>query len=305
METVSQEIVHLGPLIETFRVLQNKGSLTSAAEELKLGKSVVSKRLSQLESALNVPLFERTTRRLFLTGAGHKLLRHAEALHHEFNAAFEDIEQWQHEPRGELRITAANILFKDAACICTQFQKIYPKITTIIDVDDHKIDLTADRYDIGLRYGWTDNEALIAKRFVKNAQPAIVIRSDQLDQTLAPPTEPHELSNLPWAVPDPEKVVDFREWVLIHKDGRKGKLNYEPAFICHQSHQIKEMLYQGAGIVLWPKKEIQQDIENGLLTELLVDWEVPPHEIYAMYPSVSSMSCNARLWLDVAEGYFQ
>ena len=64
------------------------------------------------------------------------------------------------------------------------------------------------------------------------------------------------------------------------------------------------MLYQGAGIVLWPRKEIQQDIESGLLTELLVDWEVPQHEIYAMYPSVSSMSRNARLWLDVAESYF-
>ena len=154
--------------------------------------------------------------------------------------------------------------------------------------------------------------SLIAKRFVKNAQPAtsnqqssFVIRSDQLDQTLENPTEPHELSDIPWAVPDPEKVVDFREWTLIHKDGRKGKLDYEPAFICHQSHQIKEMLYQGAGIVLWPKKEIQQDIESGFLTELLVDWEVPQHEIYAMYPSVSSLSRNARLWLDVAEGYFQ
>lgn len=302
METISQKIVNLAPLIETFRVIHNKGSLTAAANELKLGKSVVSKRLTQLETTLNVPLFERTTRRLFLTGAGHKLLRHAEMLHHEFHATFEDIEQWQHEPSGELRITVANILSKDAVCICSAFQKLYPNVVIIIDADDYKIDLTARRYDIGLRYGWTDNEVLIAKRFVKNAQPVIVIRSDQLEHPL---TTFSELSDLPWAVPDPKHIVDFRKWVLIHKDGRKANLSYEPAFICHQSHQIKEMLYQGAGIVIWPRKDIKEDIESGLLTELLVDWEMPCHEIYAMYPSASSLSRNAQLWLTVATSYYK
>lgn len=58
-------------------------------------------------------------------------------------------------------------------------------------------------------------------------------------------------------------------------------------------------------VFMWRRKEVQEDIESGLLTELLADWEVPNHKIYAMYPSVSSLSRNAKLWLNIAENYYK
>lgn len=301
METIEQKIIQLAPLIETFRIIHQSGSLTAAAEKLQLGKPIISKRLQQLEKALNVTLIERTTRRLHLTGAGHKLLKHAESLHHEYSVTFENIDNWHTEPRGALRITTADILAQDAVRITKIYRQRYPNVVPTLDTDDHKIDLTANRYDIGLRYGLTDNESLIAKCFVKEDPQVIVIRTDQLDKTIE---TPEAVSKLPWAVPA-TKVVDFREWKLIHPNGKTSQLSYEPAYICHHSYQVKEMLYEGAGVVIWPYQQIRDDIDNGFLTALIPEWELPTQQIYAMYPSVSSLSRNARLWLEVAEEYFK
>lgn len=300
METIEQKIIHLAPLIETFRVIHQLGSLTATAEKLQLGKPIISKRLQQLESELKVTLIERTTRSLHLTSAGYKLLTHAENLHQEYIAAFDNIDSWQKEPSGSLRVTTANILAQDAVRITKEYRQRYPNVITTLDTDDHKIDLTANRYDIGLRYGLTENENLIAKCFVKEDPQVIVIRTDQLDK----PVDTLEMiSKLPWAVPD-TKVVDFRKWTLTDSKGKTNHLFYEPAYICHHSYQIKEMLYAGAGVVIWPYQQIRDDINSGLLTHLLPNWKLPNQQIYAMYPSVSSLSRNARLWLEVAEDYF-
>lgn len=301
METIEQKIIRLAPLIETFRIIHRSGSLTAAAEKLQLGKPVISKRLKQLETELNVTLIERTTRRLHLTSVGYKLLKHAENLHHEYSVTFENIDNWLTEPRGQLRITTADILSLDAVRITKKYWECYPNVVSTLNTDDHKIDLTANRYDIGLRYGWTDNENLVAKCFVEKDLQVIVIRTDQLDKSV---DTPEAVSNLPWVVPD-INVVDFRKWKLIHTKGRTAQLSYEPTYICHHSYQVKEMLYEGAGVVIWPYQQIRNDINSGLLTQLIPEWRLPSQQIYAMYPSVSSLSRNARLWLDVAEGYFQ
>ncbi|HCB40906.1 MAG TPA: LysR family transcriptional regulator, partial [Gammaproteobacteria bacterium] len=58
--------------IRNFVAVVQAGSFTRAAEELNSARSVISKRLSQLERQLGVRLLNRTTRRLSLTEAGER-----------------------------------------------------------------------------------------------------------------------------------------------------------------------------------------------------------------------------------------
>ena len=51
----------------------DEGSFSKLAEKLEMTNSVVSKRISRLEKALNVQLLYRTTRKLSLTDAGQAL----------------------------------------------------------------------------------------------------------------------------------------------------------------------------------------------------------------------------------------
>lgn len=65
------------PDLRLVAAIADSGSLTRAAELVHLAPSSASHRLTQLEAALGVPLFQRHARGLTPTPAGESLLRHA------------------------------------------------------------------------------------------------------------------------------------------------------------------------------------------------------------------------------------
>ena len=65
------------PDLRLVAAIADSGSLTRAAEQVHLAPSSASHRLTQLEVALGVPLFQRHARGLTPTPAGESLLRHA------------------------------------------------------------------------------------------------------------------------------------------------------------------------------------------------------------------------------------
>ena len=65
------------PDLRLVAAIADSGSLTRAAEQVHLAPSSASHRLTQLEAALGVPLYQRHARGLTPTPAGESLLRHA------------------------------------------------------------------------------------------------------------------------------------------------------------------------------------------------------------------------------------
>jgi DNA-binding transcriptional LysR family regulator len=63
--------------IVTFVAVAEAGSISEAARRLRLSKSVVSERLSEMEKALGATLLHRTTRKLTLTEDGSAFLKRA------------------------------------------------------------------------------------------------------------------------------------------------------------------------------------------------------------------------------------
>ena len=56
------------------------GSISGAAERLKVAKSAVSRRQAELENRLGAQLLHRTTRRLNLTDSGRAFLEQAQRI---------------------------------------------------------------------------------------------------------------------------------------------------------------------------------------------------------------------------------
>lgn len=73
--------------MQAFVEVADRGSISRAADKLGLAKSVVSRRLSELEARLEVQLFQRTTRKLGLTENGRKFYADAQRLLHELEQA--------------------------------------------------------------------------------------------------------------------------------------------------------------------------------------------------------------------------
>ncbi len=64
--------------LKTFAAVASTLNFTRAAEQVHLAQSSVTEQIQALETELGTPLFDRSRRKLSLTGAGHRLLEYAE-----------------------------------------------------------------------------------------------------------------------------------------------------------------------------------------------------------------------------------
>src|SRR3954454_8758400 len=91
--------------IELFVQIAESGSLSKAAEELKLSVSAASRYLFELERRLGVRLIQRNTRQMFLTEAGIEFRQRCISILADMREAEEMIQDIVVRPRGVLRVT--------------------------------------------------------------------------------------------------------------------------------------------------------------------------------------------------------
>ena len=78
-------------LLRTFLEVNRTRHFSQAAEALHLTQAAVSARIKQLESLLDVSLFDRNRREVKLTPEGHRLRRHAERLLADWRKARQEV----------------------------------------------------------------------------------------------------------------------------------------------------------------------------------------------------------------------
>ncbi|MBA2778426.1 LysR family transcriptional regulator [Billgrantia kenyensis] len=90
--------------LRSFYTVANEGSIRKAAEKLSLAASALSRRITQIEEDLGVPLFERHARGLKLTDAGRIYYDHARQTLLNEEWAVGEIEAIKDLRRGQIRI---------------------------------------------------------------------------------------------------------------------------------------------------------------------------------------------------------
>src|SRR6201984_1182769 len=140
-------------------------SISRAARSLGMPISTVSRRLSALESKLNVSLLRRTTRRVTLTAHGREYFdqcREPLALLEEAERA---LTLGQEAPAGMLRMSVPVILgqapFLD---FLSGFLEAHPRIRIDLHITNLFLDLVAENLDVAIRFGELEDSTLIATR---------------------------------------------------------------------------------------------------------------------------------------------
>jgi DNA-binding transcriptional LysR family regulator len=93
--------------LEVFRTVAEELHFGRAAERLHLAQPYLGRRIRALEADLGAPLFDRTTRRVELTPAGHALLEHAAAILRMQEQARADVTAASSGDRGQVRFSFA------------------------------------------------------------------------------------------------------------------------------------------------------------------------------------------------------
>ncbi|WP_260426708.1 LysR family transcriptional regulator [Burkholderia sp. Bp9142] len=86
--------------LKVFIAVARQRSFTRAAREFDLTQSAASRRVRELEEAIALRLFDRTTRQVELTTAGSRLERRIGCLIEEFEMTLRDVQAAREEPTG-------------------------------------------------------------------------------------------------------------------------------------------------------------------------------------------------------------
>lgn len=179
-----------------FRDIVQKGSFTKAASLNDMDNSALSKQIKKLETDIGVQLLNRSTRSFSLTPAGEEILEQAHQLKDTLKHIQLIADSYQSEPKGILRITSP-IYFGHQYLqpVISQFMKLHPKIQVIHSLNDKKIDIISDKFDLAFRLGKLSDSNLIAKKVADTH--FVLLASPEFISQYGNPQTPEELIALP------------------------------------------------------------------------------------------------------------
>ena len=147
---MSEHLKGIAPFLAT----ADAGSFTRAAERLHLSSSAVSKSVARLEARLGVTLFERSTRRLQLSSAGHAYYATCKRVLQELVEAENVLAEQDGELAGKVRIgVPASYGRMRVMPVLIDLCEKYPKLQPSIAFSDRFADLFEERIDIAVRIG--------------------------------------------------------------------------------------------------------------------------------------------------------
>ena len=141
-----------------------RGGFSSAARNVGMTPSAVSKLVARLEARLGTRLVNRSTRAFKLTSEGCVFFERATRILADIEDA-ERIASAGEEPSGRIRLsTSASYATHVLAPILPEFLERYPAITVDIVQSDLIVDLLDERMDVAVRAGPLKNSSLVARK---------------------------------------------------------------------------------------------------------------------------------------------
>src|SRR5277367_6069722 len=140
--------------LDAFVAVARTRNFRRAALESRVSVSSLSQRLRGMEERLGVRLMNRTTRSVALTEAGELLLARVAPAMRDVSEALDQVRDMRDVPSGRLRINAPPpAIDLVLAPMVTPFIEAYPQIDVEIVGDSSFVDIVAQGFDAGVRYG--------------------------------------------------------------------------------------------------------------------------------------------------------
>jgi DNA-binding transcriptional LysR family regulator len=157
----SRQADEIGALL----ALAEQGSFAGAGKILRRHPSVLSKRISALESRLGVRLVERTTRQVRLTEVGAHFVEKLRIATKLFAEAEHEATLGAEQLNGTLRISLPSAMGRMwLSPLIAEFMVAYPGISIEMEFCERFVDLVAEGFDIAIRICELPDSRLLAKK---------------------------------------------------------------------------------------------------------------------------------------------
>jgi len=275
-----------------FNLVARHGGFGRAARASGRPKATLSRRVSELESGLDLRLFERGSRTLKLTQEGRALHERTAALLTDLEQTAAAIASGGDKPRGRLRVSAP-LLFSQTAMgkLAAGFALKYPDVRLEITTEDRSVDMIEEGYDLVIRVNPDPDETLVGRILMRDR--LVVVASPELKRPKgdrAVPTVVRGAGDLGPA------------WDVTAR-GRKVRIVTDPVLRLSSLIMVRDAVRAGVGAARLPVSLVSRDIRDGKLVHW-GDVDGPPIALWALYPSRRLLSARVSAFLEFLKQAF-
>ena len=270
--------------LQAFILVARARSFTRAAAQLGVTQSALSHTIRGLEAKMDVRLLTRTTRGVSPTEAGERLFASLEPHFEGIDAGLSALNESRDKPAGTIRITthdhaASTVLWPRLAKVLSN----YPDVKVELNINYGLIDIVAERYDAGVRFGDQVAKDMVAVRISPDVRMAVVGTPGYFAGRSRPEV-PRDLTG--------HNCVNMRlpthgalyAWEFA-KNGQETQVHIDGQCIFNTTPQILQAALDGYGLAYVPEDLILAHVDSGQLERVLDDWcpTFPGYHLY--YPS--------------------
>jgi DNA-binding transcriptional LysR family regulator len=284
-----------------FAKVVDHGGFTAAATALGLQTSMLSRRVSALETELGVRLLNRNSRRVSLTDAGRLFYQHCVALVEEAQAAKTAIDQTLASPKGLVRISCPlGVLQTGATAILTQYLVDNPSVRIMLDATNRRVDVIEEGLDIAIRVRLPPLEDSDLTMLPLQTSQRVLVASPQLLAQHATLTDLKDLAGMPTvAMANPNEKY---QWHFLTP--QPVVFTHLPRLATDDLETLRDAALRGIGVAQVPLNLVQNDLTQSRLVQVLPNYPSPSGSLHALFPSRRGMVPAVRSLLDALQSGF-
>ncbi len=268
---------------------------TRAADSLGIPKASVSTAVQQLETSLGARLLHRTTRKVQLTQDGSAFYERCKDLLADMDELQSMFQQGEQALRGRLRVDMPSGVARSFIMPrLPQFLRAHPQIELELSSTDRRVDLVREGFDCVLRVGAVGDVNLIARplgRFrVGNYASPDYLRAHGTPRTLDDLAH-HQLIHY---VP----TLGAKSSGWEYPDGAGySSLPMAGALTVNNSEAYDAACIAGLGLIQAPAVGMQQRIAQGLVVEVLPQYQAEPMPVTLLYANRRNLSKRVQVFM--------
>ncbi|MFN3209024.1 MAG: LysR family transcriptional regulator [Roseovarius sp.] len=278
--------------------ISRRGSFRAAALDMGMSTSALSNAISKLEGQLGVRLFNRTTRSVSLTEAGHRFVDQVSPAVKDIHQALDMVRSQQEKPTGTLRIntfvTAAQEIH---APLILEFLKRFPDVRIDLVTEGTLVDIVADGFDFGVRSKTLVPTDMIAIPLGPARRHAVVAAPSYFTNRDVPRVPADLKAHTCIRVRLPNGAL-YR-W-QFESEGQPVHLDVDGPLTLDEASLARAAVLDGVGIGYFMESNVHEDIAAGRLVRILEDWTPPIAPLCLYYPSRRNPPAAFKVFVDLA-----
>ena len=252
--------------LRIFIAVADCGTMRKAAEELYISQPSVSQAIREIEEYYHVRLFERLSKRLYITESGKSMLSYARHIVSDFDNMEEAMNNAESEPKIRIgsSVTVGTVLLNDWV---TELERQIPDIDVRVTVNNTTAiegGICKSELDLAVVEGVVQNEEIISRIICKDEIVIIVNRQ----HPYAGKKITIEMLNGQPLISREQGSAERNQFERLMAE---NDIHMEKKWCCTNTEAIKRAVMAGKGIAILSKRLVEKEVEQGKLHIVTVD----------------------------------